>query len=163
MHRSHHRQFSLLCCSGQALPALPCKVARSDYAPIVLSGIVQTNNKAVTTKLEVRFQFHLPYCTSGGDISSLLIAVGPNIYVNTIIGLSFIEATGMILDFVEGMAECKHLDCPPFPIDYRRTSNHVPVISVLVHHIVPHEEMILKEIQILSAGLRPRYWPESHN
>ncbi len=35
------------------------------------------------------------------------------------------------------MAECKYLDCPPFPIDYRRTSNQVPVMdnpSVPVHH-----------------------------
>jgi hypothetical protein len=34
----------------------------------------------------------------------------------------------MILDLVDkNLAECKHLDCPPFPIEFRCTSNHVPV------------------------------------
>jgi hypothetical protein len=33
----------------------------------------------------------------------------------------------MILDLVDSLAECKHLDCPPFPIEFRCTSNHVPV------------------------------------
>jgi hypothetical protein len=37
------------------------------------------------------------------------------------------QGTGMILDLVDNLAECKYLDCPAFPIDYRRTSNHVPV------------------------------------
>jgi hypothetical protein len=112
-------------------------LAPADYAPIVLSGIMQTNNEAVTTKLEVGFLFHLPYCTSGGNVSSLLVATGSHDSVDMIVGLPFIKATGMILDFVDNVAECKHLDCPPFPIDYHRTSNHVPVMdkpSVPVHH-----------------------------
>jgi hypothetical protein len=37
------------------------------------------------------------------------------------------QGTGMILDLVDNLAECKYLDCPAFPIDFRRTSNHVPV------------------------------------
>jgi hypothetical protein len=89
-----------------------------DYVPIVLSGIVQANNAAITTEVEVGFQFHLPYHTSGGDSSSLLVATGPNVSVKMIIRLPFIKATGMILDFVDDMAECKYLDCPPFPMDF---------------------------------------------
>jgi hypothetical protein len=104
-------------------------LASADYAPLVLSGIVQNKDEAVTTKLEVSFQFHLPYRTSGGNSSSLLIATGPHISVNMIIGLPFIKATGMLLDFVDYVAECKHLNCPPFAIDSRRTSNHVPAIT----------------------------------
>ncbi len=62
-------------------------LAPADYALIVLSGIVQNKDKAVTTKLKlVGFQFHLPYRTSGGNASSLLIAMGPHVLVNTIIG-----------------------------------------------------------------------------
>jgi hypothetical protein len=116
------------------------------YAPIVLSGIVQANDAAVTTELEVGFQFHLLYRTSGGNSSSLLIATGPNVLVNTIIGLPFIKATGMILDFVDNVAECKHLDCPPFPMDFWRTSNHVPVTEAPAHHLGPHETSVLKEL-----------------
>jgi hypothetical protein len=117
----------------------------ANYAPIVLSGIVQANNAVVTTEL-VGFQFHLPYHTSGGDSSSLLIATGPNVSVNMIIGLPFIKATGMILDFVEDVAECKHLDCSPFPMDFWCMSNHVPVAEAPAHHLGPHETSILKEL-----------------
>ena len=99
-----------------------------DYASIVLSGVVQSHqHEAVTTKLEVGFQFHLPYKTTTGEETSLLIATGPHVSVNTILGLPFMQGTGMILDLVENLAECKYLDCPAFPIDYLRTSNHVPV------------------------------------
>jgi hypothetical protein len=70
----------------------------ANYAPIVLLGIVQANITAVTTELKVGFQFHLPYRTSGGDSSSLLVATGPNVSVNTIIGLPFI--TSLVLALV---------------------------------------------------------------
>ncbi len=118
----------------------------ADYAPIILSGIVQANDTAVTMELEVGFQFHLPYRTSGGNSSSLLIATGSNVLVNTIIGLPSIEATGMILDFVDNVVECKHLDCPPFPMDFWRTSNHVPVAEAPAHHLGPHKTSVLKEL-----------------
>jgi hypothetical protein len=118
----------------------------ANYVPIVLSGIVQANNAAVTTELEVGFQFHLLYRTSGGDSLSLLIATGPNVSVNMIIRLPFIKATGMILDFVDDVAECKHLDCLPFPMDFWHTSNHVPVAEVPAHHLGPHETSIQKEL-----------------
>jgi hypothetical protein len=122
----------------QYLHCLTKLLAPANYAQIVLSGIVQTNNEAMTTELEVGFQCHLPYQTLGGDSSSLLVATGPNVLVNTILGLPFIKATGMIFDFVDNVAECKHLDCPPFPVNYRRTSNYVPVTdvpNVPVHHV----------------------------
>jgi hypothetical protein len=68
--------------------------------------------------LEVGFQFHLPYKTKEGDDLSLMIATGPNVSVNTILGLPFMLGTGMILDLVDNLAECKHLDCPLFPVDF---------------------------------------------
>ncbi len=130
-------------------------LAPANYAPIVLSGIVQNKDKAVTTKLEAGFQFHLPYRTSGGNASSLLIATSPHILVNTIIGLAFIKVAGMILDYVDDVAECKHLDCPAFAIDYRRRSNHVPAItenpSVPVHHIGRHVETVLTKLENLEC------------
>ena len=132
-------------------------LAPADYAPIVLSGIVQNQDSAVTTELEVGFQFHLPYRTTDGDSSSLLVATGPHVSVNTIVGLPFIKATGMILDFVDDVAECKHLDCPPFDIDYRRTSNHVPVSppspEVPIHHLGPHEKSVLDELTNLERWI----------
>jgi hypothetical protein len=76
-----------------------------------------------------------------GDNLCFMVATGPNVSVNTIIGLPFIKGTGMIIDTVDNMTECKYLNCPPFPIDYRRTSNHVPVMDKLsapVNHTCPH-------------------------
>jgi hypothetical protein len=104
--------------------------APKDYLPIVLSGIVQSSEQAaVTTKLEVFWQFHLPYKMKGGDDASFAIATGPRVSVNTILGLPFMQASGMIIDLVDNIAECKHLSCPPFTIDFRCTSNHVPVMD----------------------------------
>ena len=93
--------------------------APKDYSPIVLSGIVQSSDQAaVTTELEVGWKFHLPYWTTGGDVASFAIATGPNVSVNTILGLPFMVATGMVIDLVDNVAECKHLDCSPFTIDF---------------------------------------------
>jgi hypothetical protein len=128
---------------------------------MVLSGIIQANNAAVTTELEVGFQFHIPYCTSGSDSLSLLVATGPNVSVNTIIGLPFIKATGMILDFVNNVAECKHLDCPPFPMDFWHTKNHVPVAEAPAHHLGPHETSVLKELRNLEHWYNAKVMAES--
>ncbi len=86
---------------------------------LTLSGVVQSHQQeAVTTELEVGFQFCIPYKTTIGEDSSLMIATGPHVSVNTILGLPFMQGTGMILDLVDNLAECKYLDCPSFPIDF---------------------------------------------
>jgi hypothetical protein len=54
-----------------------------DYNPITLSGIVQRGGESITTELTVGFQFHLPYLTREGDTTSILIATGPHVTVNT--------------------------------------------------------------------------------
>jgi hypothetical protein len=108
-----------------------------EYAPIVLSGIVSSNAASVTTELKVGFLFHLPYRTREGDTTLLMVEKGPNVLVNTIIGLPFMKAMGMIMDLVDKVVECKYLDCPPFPVDFCRTSNHVPVMDdggTPIHH-----------------------------
>ena len=63
-----------------------------DYNPIVLSGIVQCRGEPITMELTVSFQFHLPYSTKEGNLTSILIAMGPHVTVNMIVGLSFIQA-----------------------------------------------------------------------
>ena len=154
-------QLSLFSAVAKRYPHCLAKLlAPADYAPIVLSGIVQHQDSAVTTELEVGFQFHLPYQTTGGNTSSLLVATGPHVSVNTIIGLPFIKATGMILDFIDDVAECKHLDCPPFNINYRRTSNHVPVPppspEVPIHHLGPHKKSVLEELTNLERWINAK-------
>ncbi len=124
--------------------------APQDYASIVLMGIIWNKMETVITELEVGYLFRLPYKTSDGDDSSFMVATGPHVSVNTIIGLPFIKGTGMIIDTGNDMAECKYLDCPPFPIDYWHMSNQVPVMdkpSVPVHHARPHLSETIREIE----------------
>jgi hypothetical protein len=57
-----------------------------------------------------------------------MVATGSKVSVNTIIGIPFMKVTGMILDLVDKVVECKYLDCLPFPVDFRRTSNPAPSV-----------------------------------
>ncbi len=100
-----------------------------DCNPIILSGIVQRGGKCITTKLTVGFQFHLPYLTCSSQPTSILIAMRPHITVKLIVGLPFSQAMGMILDMMDHLAEIKTLDAPPFPIEYRSTMVHVPIVD----------------------------------
>ncbi len=56
--------------------------------------------------------------TKDGNDTSLLVTAGPDVAVNLILGLPFITATGMIVDFIDNMCDAKHLICDPFPIDF---------------------------------------------
>lgn len=101
-----------------------------DYASIVLSGIVTSStSEPVTTELSVGFEIHLPYLTKDGNETSLLVAAGPDVAVNLILGLPFIKATGMIADFVDNVCQAKHLLCDPFPIDFRRATKSIPAVE----------------------------------
>jgi hypothetical protein len=100
-----------------------------NYAAIILSGIVNTPDSApITTKLNVGFDIHLPNTTKDGYNTSLLVAAGPNVAVNLILGLPFIKATSMIADFVDNVCEAKNLLCNLFPIDLKRTTKSIPVL-----------------------------------
>ncbi len=107
----------------------------------------------MTTKLEVGWKFHLPYKTKEGDAASFAIATGPHVPVNTILGLPFQVATGMVIDLVDNVVDCKSLDCPPFTIDFRRTSNHVPVMDELSKeakvHLSFNYKHVIREIKNL--------------
>ncbi len=99
-----------------------------DYAAIILSGIVAFPTEApITTKLLVGFKLHLPYVTKDGNDTSLLVAAGPDVAVNLILGLPFIKATGMIIDFINNVCDARHLICDPFPIDFRCSTKSIPV------------------------------------
>jgi hypothetical protein len=101
----------------------------ADHNPIILSGIVQQGGASITTNLTVAFEFHMPYFTREGTPTTLLVACKPNIMVNTILGLPFIQGTKMILDAADQVAELHALDTPPFPLDFRRPMCTVPPVG----------------------------------
>ncbi len=90
------------------------------------TGIIQNSADAITTDLAIAFQFHLPYLTKDGSTTSFVVATGPQVSVNTVLGLPLIIATGMIIDFVDEVVEAKRLDCPPFKIDFCRATKTIP-------------------------------------
>jgi hypothetical protein len=100
-----------------------------DYLPIILSEIVQDNAHSIPTDLSVAFQFHLPYLTKDKSPTSFVIATGPQVSMNTVLGLLLIKATGMIVDMNDDVVEEKHLNCLPFKIEFRRATKHIPVID----------------------------------
>ena len=71
----------------------------------------------------------MPYLTHEGHPTTLLVACGPNVTVNTILGLPFIQGTRMVLDASDQVAELRALDTPPFALDFRRAMCTVPPVS----------------------------------
>ncbi len=114
----------------------------ANFSPIILSSIVQQGGKSVTTELTVAFHFHLPYLTREESLTSLLMATGPNITVNTILGLPFIQQTRMIIDASDQVAELQALDTAPLPIDYRQATCTVPAIEPKANPITSHADVI---------------------
>jgi hypothetical protein len=112
--------FHFFAAIAKRFPHCVAKIyAPSDYAPITLSGIIQSSEEAaVTTDLEVGWQFYLPYKTRSGEDAMFAVATGPHVAVNTILGIPFQKATGAIIDLVDNRVEFKHLDCPPFEVEF---------------------------------------------
>jgi hypothetical protein len=99
------------------------------YSPIILLGIVQDDSRAITTDLAMAFQFQLPYTTKDEHQTSFIVATRPQVSVNMVLGLLLITATGMIIDTVNNVMEAKHLDCPPFRINFCCTTKTIPAIE----------------------------------
>jgi hypothetical protein len=125
-----------------------------DYNPIVLSGIVQHRGESVTTKLMVGFQFYLPYLMKDRSLTSIVIATGPHMTVNTIVGLPFIQATQAIIDLSDNFADLRAIDAPLFPIKYHRATVHVPVIEEGADcpvYLTASEQALIQDIKHLKA------------
>ena len=99
--------FHFFAAIAKRFPHCVAKIyAPSDYAPITLSGIVQLSEEAaVTTDLEVGWQFYLPYKTRSGEDAMFAVATGPHVAVNRILGIPFQKATGAIIDLVDDRLE----------------------------------------------------------
>jgi hypothetical protein len=64
-----------------------------------------------------------------------MVAVGPNVTVNTILGLPFIKQTKMIVDAADQVAELCALDALPFPIGFRHPQCHIPSVDETKVHV----------------------------
>ena len=108
---------------AKAYPALVKSItlASDRYSPIILAGVVSNDDKStrVITHLPAVVEFHLPYKTTSGQATSLKIAIGDDVSVNCLLGLSFIQTAHLILDSHNNVVESRILDVEPFPITYK--------------------------------------------
>ena len=106
--------------------------AKDEYSPITLTGIVGNENRnnsnpyKPTTTLPAIIEYHLPMKTKDGTPTSLKIALGNLVSVNTIMGLSTIKGAKMSLDLDSNVIVSKVLDHAPFDIQFKPTSKGIP-------------------------------------
>jgi hypothetical protein len=105
--------------------------AKDQYTPLTLSGVVSSddpNTKNVTTQtvLPAIIEYHMPYMSTQGSATSFKVAIGPNVAVNTIIGMSMIRAGKFSLDVEDDMIDSGVLDTTPFPVTYKPTIRSLP-------------------------------------
>jgi hypothetical protein len=126
---------------AQELPHLVKSLiwAKDEYTPITLSGIVSDSSDKKATKpipamkptsiLPAIIEYHMPYKSREGYQTSLKIALGDNVSVNTIIGLSMIRPAKFSLDLSDDVMEPGVLDTEPFPVIYKPTIRSMPDFS----------------------------------
>jgi hypothetical protein len=133
-----------------------------DYAAIVLLGIVYTPDLApVTMELTVWFDIHLPYSTKDGNTTSLLVAAGPDVAVNIVLGIPFITATGMVANFLNNVCEAKNLLCEPFPINFKCATKSIPVFQSSADCLQCLGTEVTSNLHVL--GLLRSYYDKSRN
>jgi hypothetical protein len=124
----------------------------TNYSNIVLYGIVQHNSEAVTTDLCVAFLFNLPYFMVDGQPAQIIFAAGPHVNVNCIVGSPFLSAARTVIDYNDNVAELRALDCPPFPIDFKRARLCMPDVQAsLVNNYIDDHKQFLADLEVLEA------------
>jgi hypothetical protein len=108
--------------------------AADKYAPLTLSGIVSDKEGSITdmkptATLPAVIEYWLPFLTKEGHRTTLKIALGQSVSVNTIIGMPIIRPAKLSLDLVDDVVESGVLDTEPFPVAYRPTIQSMPDFS----------------------------------
>jgi hypothetical protein len=73
-----------------------------------------------------------------------------------VLGLPLITATGMIINTVDNVVEAKHLDCPPFTINFHRATKNIPAFADnATTHYVAFKDVygILQKTNTFIAGV----------
>jgi hypothetical protein len=79
--------------------------------------------------------------------------------MNMVLGLPLIKATGMIINFIDKVAEAKHLDCPPFPIDFCRATKTIPANDACPTNYIKFKDVqqVLEKTNAYIAGVCKRF------
>ena len=102
----------------------------NEYQPIQLAGIVEPdkNDTQVIKACELKavVEFFMPYETEEGVETTLKIAIGNDVSVNALIGLSFIQSAKIKMDFVDNVIESAVLNTDPIEIKFMKPGRHMP-------------------------------------
>jgi hypothetical protein len=105
--------------------------AKEQYTPLTLSGVVSQNEadpssaKLVTT-LPAIIEYYMPYPSKQGHPTSFKVAIGDNVAVNTLIGMSMIRPAKFSLDLEDNVIDSGILDAEPFLVTYKQTTRSLP-------------------------------------
>jgi hypothetical protein len=103
------------------------------YSPLTLSGIVHDDKEKSKNQpsaiLPIVIEYWMPFLTKEGHKTTLKIALGCNVSVNTIIGMPMIRPAKLSLDLVDNVVESGILDTEPFSVIYRPTIQSAPDFS----------------------------------
>eukprot|EP00957_Ditylum_brightwellii_P033886 2568053-Ditylum_brightwellii.AAC.1 len=80
----------------------------------------------LTTVLPAVIEYHMPIKTKSGQPTSLKIAIGEKVAVNTIIGMSVIKAAKLSLDLEDEVIDPGLFDSPPFPVIFKQAGRSIP-------------------------------------
>ncbi len=89
-----------------------------------------------------------------GYPTSLVIAAGPNVTINMILGLPFITQTKMVIDTSNPVTKLHAFDMPPFPINLCCVMCAIPVIddAAAAANAALHAN-IVKEIKLIKEHI----------
>jgi uncharacterized Zn finger protein (UPF0148 family) len=106
--------------------------AKEQYTPLTLSGVVSQDEadpskaeKLVTT-LPAVIEYYMPHPSKQGHPTSFKVAIGDNVAVNTLIGMSMIRPAKFSLDLEDNVIDSGIHDTEPFAVTYKQTDRSLP-------------------------------------
>ena len=92
-----------------------------------------TQSEKLVTTLPAVIEYFMPHPSKQGQPTSFKVAIGDNVAVNTLIGMSMIRPAKFSLDLEDNVIDNGILDTEPFPVTYRQTTRSLPNLASLTN------------------------------
>jgi uncharacterized Zn finger protein (UPF0148 family) len=109
--------------------------AQEKYTPLTLSGVVSNDDgdsaqaEQLVTTLPAVIEYFMPHPSKQGHPTSFKVAIGDNVAVNTLIGMSMIRPAKFSLDLEDDLIHKGILDTEPFPVTFKQTTRSLPNLA----------------------------------
>jgi hypothetical protein len=106
---------------------------------LTLSGVVshdesdQSNQAKLVTTLPAVIEYYMPHPSKQGHPTSFKVALGDNVAVNTLIGMSMIRLAKFSLDLEDNVIDSGILDAETFPVTYKQTNRSLPNFAAITN------------------------------